>query len=56
MLTVVVITRLTTSQTGPLHPATVTGRKAHNAVTVLTQNRGSVASESIMTMTRISYW
>ncbi len=26
-----VITRLTTSQTGPLHPATVTGRKAHNA-------------------------
>jgi hypothetical protein len=32
ILTVLVITRLTTSQpeTGPLHPATVTGRKAHN--------------------------
>jgi hypothetical protein len=29
-LTVLVITRLTTSQTGPLHPASVTGRKAHN--------------------------
>jgi hypothetical protein len=31
ILTVLVITRSTTSQTGPLHPATVTGRKAHNA-------------------------
>jgi hypothetical protein len=29
---VLVITRLTTSQTGPLHPATVTGRKAQNAM------------------------
>jgi hypothetical protein len=34
ILTVLVITRLTTSQPGPLHPATVTGRKAHNAVPV----------------------
>jgi hypothetical protein len=30
ILTVLVITRLATSKTGPLHPATVTGRKAHN--------------------------
>jgi hypothetical protein len=30
LLTVLVITRLTTGQTGRLHPATVTARKAHN--------------------------
>jgi hypothetical protein len=35
ILTVLVITRLTSSQTGPLHPATVTGRKAHIGLLLL---------------------